>query len=268
MGVFRKISKNIITERGGNMSFGMVAASVIGAGAGFLGSKMMGDSGMEDVAMPEYYEDPDYREMQDILKALGPDILKGNIPEYYKPIGEFGGEEFEKYLGLAKGDVQQSVLESAAAAGRTGGVVQSAIAEETGALTTKSRYADWLRSLEGKQFLLNTGIGITESARGAGQAEEELRNRFNLDVTGLEMKKASALDDWNFNKSSMFSEGLGAAAGYASQVDFASILGKTNPAATLPGKVGGDDFSLSDLKLGNINPKGNTLYDKLLGGGF
>ena len=114
-----------------------------------------------DFVLPEFKEDPDYRETQDFLKSLGIDILNGEIPDYYKAIGETGGSEFDNYLNQITGDIKQSALETAAATGRGGGMVTDITNEAVSKATTQARYADYERAMQGKQTLLNTGIGIT-----------------------------------------------------------------------------------------------------------
>ena len=130
---------------------------------------------------PEYYEDPNYRQVQDFLKQYGMDLLGGKPNDYYGEIGSYGGAEFEKMLGLSNRDIQQSAAEAAARTGRgRGGSLPSVTAQMTADNTSKLRYADYLKAMEGRKSLLNTGVGITEGVRNTSQAEGGARNAFNM----------------------------------------------------------------------------------------
>lgn len=217
-----------------------------GIGAGFAGlapfalSKLMGgdnESNLEGFQIPTFEEDPDYRETQNYLKDLGIDILGGDIPDYYKGIGEAGGAEFENMLSLLKGDIQSATEASFAATGRSGGVVGSVVAEKTGRLATEARYNDFLRSLEGKGFLFQQGRGITEGVRAAGQAQQAQVNAFSLDRSGLDLNKRLGLDQQDAAEGEAFGKmlemGLGAAAGY--------LTG--GPVGAVVGAAGGFDYT-------------------------
>ncbi len=215
-------------------------------------------SNLEGLEIPTFQEDPDYRETQDYLKALGINILEGDIPDYYKSIGETGGKEFEDYLNLLKGDVQAGVESSMAAAGRTGGVVASQTAEKVGRLSTEARFQDYARALQGKEFLLGTGQNITEGVRGAGQAQQAQANQFKLNATEIDLRKRLGLDEQDLAGGEalgkMLEMGLGAAAGF--------VVG--GPAGAVIGAAGGFDYS-SLLKSASIDtsvgPKKETTLE-------
>ncbi len=138
------------------------------------------DKGEEEEALP-FFENPNFNETQEFLKSLGIDILGGDVPEYFKAIGETGSQEFEDVLDLAKRDVGRSILDSAAITGRgRGGGVQSQIAEELSDLSIEARFKDFERSLGGKQFLFQQGRGITEGVRSAAFNREAAVNNFNI----------------------------------------------------------------------------------------
>jgi len=169
---------------------------------------------------PEWHEDPDYRETQDFMKGLGMDILKGDVPEYYKGIGEFGSKEFEDMLQMTTSDITKSMLEGAAITGRgRGGGLAPQIAEITGDVSRKARYDDYMRALGGKEFLFSQGRGITEGARGAGLNTQEMRNRFNLNTEQMAFEREKYADTKEAEESDMFgnllSTGISAGVGYA-----------------------------------------------------
>lgn len=154
-----------------------------------------GDSNLSGFKLPEFQTEADYTELQKYLKNYGMGLMEGNVPDYYKALGETNSPEFNAALNLMKGDVASSVESSAAATGRRGGVVSSVTAQKTGELTTKMRYADYLRSLQGKQYLMGAGIGLSESARSAAQAQQGQKNTFALNRSRLDMAFRQALDN-------------------------------------------------------------------------
>ncbi len=219
-------------------------------------------SNIEGWIPPEYYEDPIYKESQEVLKNLGFDILKGDIPEYYAPIGEIGGKEFENYLSLMKGDIEASVEAGAAKLGRRGGVVSSQIAEQVGEFSTKTRYADFLRAMEGRKGLLNTGRGVTEGVRGSAQQEQVNRSSFNLNKSGQMFNYLSALDKQEAaagdSMGEMLSMALNAGVGFATG----------GPVGAVAGAMGGIDWvnlleSSQKSKLGKTTV--GTSKDKKIG---
>lgn len=205
--------------------------------------------------VPEYQEDKDYREAQDYLKNFGIDLLSGNIPEYYSPIGEIGGTQFEKYLSGVKGDIETSVLNSSAAIGRSGGSVQSAIAEQTGDVSNKARYADYLRALEGRGNFMIQGINTMQGVRDSGLREGTIRNDFNLSAYDRERQNVLYEQQQKMMEDQAMMDLLGTAVmggvGFAvggpvgaltaaTGTDWSSILSKTNTYNQTPNTVSGD----------------------------
>lgn len=153
----------------------------VSAAVGLVGGLFGGDDGGGDpISRPSYYSDPDYTETQKALKDLGLGLLSGNVPDYYKPIGETGSAEFENMLGLTTRDITKSAAEASAAGGRArGGSLPAITAGAVADAAVKARYEDYNRSLAGKQDLLNLGVSTTTGVRSAGQTEGQLRNNFN-----------------------------------------------------------------------------------------
>ena len=154
-------------------------------------------SRLEGFQFPDFYEDPDYRATQDYMRELGFNFLEGNIPDYYAPIGEMGGPQFENYMGLVTGDVTRAAHETAAATGRRGGAVSELVTNAVGPLSTRSRFADYMRMLSGRSSLLNFGRGVTEGVRNAGQNQGQYRNAFNLNQTGQRMNLGQYMDQYD-----------------------------------------------------------------------
>lgn len=184
-------------------------------GSGLIGMGMFGSDGgdesrVEGLETPKWWEDPDYRATQDKLKGLGTGILDGNIPDYYKGIGETGGPEFEKFLGLTNADAMRGAEESLAKSGRARGGSAAAVTSQAIADNSiKARYADYTRSLEGKKWLFGEGRGITEGVRTAGQTEGSRKNAFNLDVYDRQFSKGKYLDSYDRQASEDQGAGIG-----------------------------------------------------------
>lgn len=194
-------------------------------GGGLSGSKGLlggGEDGVDPIARPKYYEDPDYRAAQDALKGMGLEILKGEVPDYYKPIGEFGGPQFESMLGLTTRDIQRSAAEGMAASGRArGGALPAVTAGAIADAATKLRYSDFIRAISGRQNLLNTGINVTSSVRSAGQNQGTSKNQFNWNDYNAQVAERAYQDQMEAQKDAQLGEfigtiasiGLGAATG-------------------------------------------------------
>jgi len=188
-----------------------------------VGSLFGGDDGGSDpIARPKYFEDPDYRKTQDALSGLGLGLLKGEVPDYYKSIGETGGKEFEDMLGLTTRDITKSAQEAQAAGGRArGGNLPAVTASSIADTALKARYSDYNRSLAGKQDLLNTGISVTSGVRGAGQDEGSNKNDFNWKDYGAQVAERNYQDKKQAQEDAALGEmigtiasiGLGAATG-------------------------------------------------------
>lgn len=217
-----------------------------------------------------------------MLNNLGQDILSGNLNEYYSPLGEMGGQQFEKYLSGVLGDVQSNVLDSAAATGRSGGAVQASIAEQTGKVSNEARYADYLRTLEGRGNLLTLGNNIMSGVRQAGQQEGANVNNFNMGTSEMDLNYRMAKDQADMALGQAEGEALGdvvgsvqgaimGAAGIgggdggwagmaqgATGIDWSSLL--SNQTNT-PKIVGGDIAQVRTSKLGRLRSSDLNIVD-------
>lgn len=189
------------------------------------------------VPFPDFAEDPNYRKTQDYLQSLGIDILGGKIPDYYAGIGEPGGAEFENYLKMVTGDIQGAALDTAAAAGRGGGAATEIATKAVGEATTQSRYADFMRALEGKKWLFGEGKDITEGVRTAGANQEVVRNNFNLAKYNAAIGERGYQDSQDAlsgqNLGQLLNLGINAGAGFMTG----------GPTGALAGAMGGFDWS-------------------------
>lgn len=196
MNILRHFINRVILDKRGFLQF-LPALFSIGSAIGSATSKKP-NSAMEGFELPEWWDDPKYEDAQKLLSELGSDILGGDIPDYYKGIGEPGGKEFENMLSMNLSDITKQVLEGTAMTGRgRGGLPGSLISEASAEASTQARWAEHLRALEGKQWLFGQGRGITENVRTAGANKEQRKNAFNIDVSGLDYKKRAYWDEYD-----------------------------------------------------------------------
>ena len=146
----------------------------------FGGSK----SRFEDVKLPDYTEDKYYESSQAPLQKTGLSLLEGKPNDYFKPIGEYGGQEFENVLGLLKRDVSTGVNEDLVRRGvGRGGIGATAQARAVGDISTKMRYSDYERAMAGRGQFLDLGSKMLSDVRGGATNEEQIRNRFSIGAT-------------------------------------------------------------------------------------
>jgi len=183
---------------------------------------------IKDIQLPSYFTDPIFKQTQGFLAPYGMDILKGNIPDYYKNIGMAGSPEFLNMLNMAKRDVSTAVTEDMARRNVLGGAASLAMAKGIGDVSTTMRYQDYLNSIQGKEFLFSGGKSITEGAREAGLSYGTSMNQFNLGATELGLKKEGMLAEQKAQENAMWSQILKSvvgAAGMAAGIALAPATG-------------------------------------------
>ena len=129
---------------------------------------------------PNFYEDADFRTGQDYMMGMGTDIMRGDIPEYYRPIGETNSPQFEAMLGKSNRDVMQSTSEALAKGGRArGGQLAASTAGAVADNSINARYDDYERAMSGRIGLLGVGSGMVGGARDAGLKQQGNVNEYN-----------------------------------------------------------------------------------------
>lgn len=217
----------------------------------------------------QYLEDPDFVETQAELKKLGMGLLEGDVPDYYKAIGETGSAEFENALALTNRDISKNAAEASAATGRSrGGNLPAVTAKSIADNAIEARYSDYNRSLVGKEALLNKGIGITEGVRGAAFGEQTARNQ-------IEAQKVGGMIDLDFFKADAQSQEV---AGYGAALQ--SVIGGLWGGAGGAGALNGGSGQIADSALakqkaqgvsslgsisGSMGKQNPNLYDKVYG---
>lgn len=155
---------------------------------------------VDRIKAPDFKLDPLFQQSQKTLFPFGTDILKGNIPDYFKTIGEVGGQEFEDVVGQVNRDVARSVTETAARRNVSGARSASAIAKATADVGKQLRFEDLTRARSGRESLLNTGLN---TVRGVGESSlglSRLENQFNLSATGIDLDVAKTQDTNEFRR--------------------------------------------------------------------
>lgn len=161
-----------------------VARSILDPSGIFMkGKKKKGKT----IEIPEYYLDPYYQQTQDQLYSTGSGLVSGNVNDYYKAIGDTGSPEFEAMLGLGTRDIQKAGIEAMARTGVRGARGASGIAKAVGDYETQNRYADYARALQGKEFLLGTGLNTLQSVRSGALTQSEMLNNYNFQKINAQM---------------------------------------------------------------------------------
>ena len=144
--------------------------------------------------VPEYYTDPNFSGSQDFLKSYSENLLKGNIPDYYKAIGETAPYGMAgDYVSDMTRDMKSSALEQAALAGTGRSALgTSNIVQSVGNLSGQLRYADYLRAMEGKQWLMNMGMSGEEGVREAAYGNMGQKNAYDQWQYGAQVAAENA----------------------------------------------------------------------------
>ena len=154
------------------------------------------DEEKQSLNLPSFYTDPHYEQTQKDLYGRGKDLLAGKPGDYYGAIGESGGQELEGLIGMTRRDITKSVQESAAKRGTgRGGTLDSVIAGKTADASTQLRYADMMRAMKGREFLLSQGRGMTEGVRDAGLRYGSQRNAFGLTSARIQQSSMESAFD-------------------------------------------------------------------------
>ena len=207
-------------------TWGMIGAATIATAGGVYASSKGGGSTMSGVQIPEYWKDEYYEKAQEPLYNVSKGLLEGKPSEYYAPIGQYGGQELENVLGLLTKDVTRGVNEDLVRRGvGRGGIGTTAISKAVGDVSGQMRWSDYMRALQGRQNLLNTGMTGMTGVRSGALSEEQIRNQFSLGASGLEMQKAAGVDQYNAQQGETWSNLIGSGIGAAANIYGMNMLG-------------------------------------------
>ena len=180
------------------------------AGKGLVG-KLFGDGDDEQQSydLPDFQTDKYATGAQETLYPFGQNLLEGDIPDYYKPIGEIGGDLFEDVLGMGRRDIEKSGYESAARLGQRGGNVATGIAGKVGDYTKEARLNDYYRALEGRQYMLGKGSDILSGVRSAGLTNQSQLNQYEVNKGNLALGYAGLNAEVRQAEGQALGEGIG-----------------------------------------------------------
>jgi hypothetical protein len=207
------------------------------------GGKLFKKKGGDSIVIPNYYLDPYYDTVQSELYNAGSGMVSGNIDDYYKAIGMTNSQEFQDMLALGVRDIQKAGNESLARTGVRGARGASGIASAVADYETQNRYADYARSLQGKEFLLGTGLNTLQSVRSGALTQSELMNNYNFNVLNAKMGLQTMAN------SAASAQGNAQGSGISSIANLAGMFGNSGSSS------GGSSGSLSGVstELGNYS---------------
>lgn len=148
-----------------------------------------------DIPLPKFVTDPLYTSSQGELDKLGTGLINGDIPDYYKSIGDFNSPQFQAMLNSVKGQVMQGSQEASAING-TGrsGVAVTASNNSLNSILPQLSYQDYTRALAGRGALLDTGINTEAGVRSSAQTQGLNESNFNQQLWEDQMKQAGMID--------------------------------------------------------------------------
>jgi len=161
--------------------------------------------------LPSFYTDEFFNKSQKDLYGLGNNILSGDLPDYYKGIGESNSPEFQSVLKGANTDISRAITENAAKRGSRGG--RSLIGRAVADNTSKMRYQDLIDSISRKQGLLNTGTNIVSGVGDKALSYGGQQNQFNISKAQLEFQQEQAEAAKKSAKKKMWTDMLSAGIG-------------------------------------------------------
>lgn len=208
------------------------------------------------ITPPTFQVDQSYTDSQKQLADLGTGILNGNLPSYYQNIGQANSPQFQALEKNITGNIQNASAQQAAASGTDrSGVAATAAASNLSSVLPNLQYSDFLNAQNQQIGLLNTGIGVAQGVRGAGQNQEGMLNNFNQNTFNEQMNLANANLGFNTMQAQQQGSALSSLAGLG-------VGAFTGGMGLLPGIAGGLGGSLIG---GYSGGTGNLGMSTLLG---
>lgn len=157
----------------------------------------MASTPYSDIALPKEVTDPLYTSSQASLNNIGSGLLTGNIPDYYKSIGDFNSPQFQAMLNSVKGQVMQGSQESAAIGG-TGrsGLATAASNNSLNSIIPQLTYEDYTRALSGRGALLDAGLNTETGVRSSAQNQQQFDTNFNQTLYSDQINQATLQDNY------------------------------------------------------------------------
>jgi hypothetical protein len=172
-----------------------------------------------------FYTDPLYSAGQSQLYDFGSNLLSGDIPSYYKAIGETGSKEFEDMLALTTRDTTKAVNENLVRRGISrGGLGASISAKTTADTSTKLRWQDYARALQGKQYLMSAGLNTIGNVTSNALSYGGQKNQYNLSSAELALGVQKANQEAAAKRNAMWSQIATSAIGLIASGGLSGIL--------------------------------------------
>ncbi len=169
---------------------------------------------MAKINLPTFFDDPLRGQSEEQLFPFFSNILKGELPDYFKPIGQIGGKEFEDVLSMTQRDISRGVTEDIVRRGVTrGGVGSTAIAKATADVGRRLRFQEFERGVGARERLLTAGTGGLERVSGRSLQFSGQKNQFALNRANLELAIQNAEDAKKAAKNKQITDLISAAIG-------------------------------------------------------
>lgn len=216
-----------------------------------------GKSKVEGVKYPEWYSDPKFTGSQDFLDQYSRDLLTKGPNDYYAPIGQYGSDEFLNYINVSANPILEGTRSAAAASGRArGGQLADVTTDKIAKYNLDLVFKDYIRAMEGRQWLMGTGLGVQQDVRNYGFANQTNRNDFKVGGAEFDLKKASYLDNRDDAKSAAIGKMIGAGLGFVATGG--NPYGAMAGASMMGGSGGGTDDTMKWLDVLGSSKKATT----------
>ena len=247
-------------RRGTWVAVAIGGSAIIGAGSqeGWFG----GGGGKEKrptYNLPDFKEDPYYGKSQEALYPMGKDLLAGKPSEYYAPIGEIGGQLFEDVLGMGRRDITKSITEDFARRNIRGARGSDVIGKAVGDYSKKARFDDYVRALQGRQFMLSVGGDITAGVGGRALTSQGQKATYEVSKGNLALGYAGLASREEQARTTAIGEGIGGGLKGIANLYEMSQLGKVAPNTSSVYNTGG---GFRDISMMQNVPSGD-LYSYL-----
>lgn len=241
---------------------GKIGSGVIGMGLFGQGDE---DNPYSGIQLPKEVTDPLYTSSQADLNKLGTGLINGDIPDYYKSIGDFNSPQFQAMLNSVKGQVMQGSQEASAING-TGrsGVGVTASNNALNSILPQLSYQDYNRAISGRGALLDTGINVQSGVRQSAQNQQQFDSNWNQMLYQDQLQQTGLIDGINVRNAQAQGQmmgnvlGIGASIGLAPFTGGASLAGLPGFASGLSGGGGNEGLSSLFNSISKINTPSNT----------
>jgi len=145
----------------------------------WLSNLFSGGSKPQTVATPSWQTDPIYSDLQGFLQGYGKDMMQGNIPDWFKAIGEPAPQVTGNYITEAMKPYLEASQEDRAARGVGRSPMDANTMAGLGNMSATLQFQDYLRAMQGREDLLGLGTGITQNTRDTANQNQVNQNLFN-----------------------------------------------------------------------------------------